>query len=391
MPPHSHGIDMINLIVIQPSSFCNINCDYCYVPDRVDKSRIDFGLLQESLDKLFSSSLLEDPITIAWHAGEPLALGIPFYEKAFSLVDKVNTKGASVQHNIQTNATLISRDWVNFFRDYNVSVGVSLDGPKILHDKHRKDWSGHGTFDAVIRGVRLMRDGGLPLGALCVATTETMRQGRELFQFYFDEGFTWLGLNIENPWGDHPSTTFGEQESMLDDQSYEQLVKTFWSELYDSWFPHRARFAIREINNMINCFKSLKSSPDFSREMLSNQPCRNITIGRDGGFTTFSPEMLSGVPGDSKIFVVGRIQDLELISQIENLPVHRKLSDEISRGVARCKNECSYFPVCGGGNPSSKYCENGTFDSTQTRDCRYATQLLADVLVSKLKRPVAAS
>lgn len=347
---------------------------------------MDLGVLNDIFTKVFRSEFLSDPLTIAWHAGEPLALGLSFYERAFELIDNLNINRVKIEHNFQTNATLITPSWVNFFRRHGVSVGISIDGPKDLHDKYRVSLSGSGTYDAVMRGVRLLREGGLPLGALCVVTSDTMLRGAELFQFYLDEGFTWLGLNIENPWGGHVSTTFTNHLSGLTESDFEELVNQFWSDLYDAWLPHRHTFTIREIAHMIGCFKELQSDSNYSPEVDSNQPCRNLTFGREGGITTFSPEMLSGIPSNPDIFVVANIKDLNAIHEIQDTPSQLKLADEISRGVDRCKVECAYFQVCGGGTPSSKYSENGTFDCTQTRDCRYGTQLLADTLISKLKR-----
>ena len=380
----SNNESVVQLVIIQPSSFCNLDCQYCYVPDRLDKRVIDLSLLEEILRKVFCSSIVADDFRLLWHAGEPLALGIKFYEDVFNTMNRLNVLNKSFTHSFQTNATLVNANWADFFLSNQVSLGVSIDGPRHLHDSNRVTWAGKGTFDSTMRGVRFLRDAGIPLSALCVVTDETLDYGTELIQFFLDEGFTYLGLNIENPSGINPSTSFAEKGTSASELELEERFKTFIGDVFDAWLPNKHKLQIREFNNMFSIFQLVKS--DSSAEILTDasSPCRILTFSREGNFTTFSPEMLSGTPNDPNQFVIGNIQDINSIEDMLNLEKLHNLYGEISKGIKKCKDECSYYSVCGGGVPSSKFYEHGAFNTSQTQDCRFNTQLVADLLLSRL-------
>ena len=126
---------MTTLVVIQATPFCNVNCRYCYLPNRSSTKRIDNRTLKRIFACLFTEPRLSDPVSIVWHAGEPLVLPISFYENAFRIAEQCNTRGIRIVHSFQTNGTLINQDWCDFLKQYNVKIGVSLDGPRHIHDR----------------------------------------------------------------------------------------------------------------------------------------------------------------------------------------------------------------------------------------------------------------
>jgi uncharacterized protein len=138
------------LVVIQATPFCNVNCRYCYLPNRLSTKRMDNKTLSRIFEALFSSSFLSDHISIVWHAGEPLVLPISFYEKALQIVEQFNTRSVHVTHCFQTNGTLINQAWCDFIKSHNVHVGISLDGPRYIHDAYRVDRADRGTFDRAL-------------------------------------------------------------------------------------------------------------------------------------------------------------------------------------------------------------------------------------------------
>ena len=86
---------------------------------------------------------------------------VAWYREAFDLIERLRPAGLRIRHAIQTNGTLITPPWCALFREYNVGVGVSTDGPQHLHDKHRRTRSGRGTFDKTIAGIRMLRSHGI--------------------------------------------------------------------------------------------------------------------------------------------------------------------------------------------------------------------------------------
>src|SRR4051812_23841774 len=97
----------LELLVVQPTPFCNIDCSYCYLPDRQSTKRMSLAVLEQTFAWVFASGLAREPFTLLWHAGEPLVMPLPFYEEAVRLLDRHNTAGLPVQQSFQTNGTLL--------------------------------------------------------------------------------------------------------------------------------------------------------------------------------------------------------------------------------------------------------------------------------------------
>ncbi len=89
----------VKLVVIQPTPFCNLNCDYCYLPDRRSKDKLSLDLIEPIFKNLFNSKFIDKQFTVVWHAGEPLTMPVTFYESAFEKINRLdrelNSKGCS--------------------------------------------------------------------------------------------------------------------------------------------------------------------------------------------------------------------------------------------------------------------------------------------------------
>jgi uncharacterized protein len=197
----------INLVVLQPTSFCNLDCDYCYLPERHRRNNLDLDLIEPIFQSIFTSPFVGPEFTICWHAGEPLAVPVSFYEAAFRLIDqasaKFNTTGTFYNYSFQTNATLINQKWCDFFASQPLHVGVSLDGPAFLHDAHRKTRTGRGTHAATMRGVSYLQKNNLDFSVIAVITSDSLDYPEEIFNFFWENGITDVGFNMEETEGVH--------------------------------------------------------------------------------------------------------------------------------------------------------------------------------------------
>src|SRR5580700_1470841 len=133
----------LELLVVQPTPFCNINCSYCYLPDRQSTKRMSASVLEQTLRWVFAGDLVREPFCVLWHAGEPLTVPVAFYENATELLHRLNVSQVPFVQSIQTNATLIDAEWCRFFVEHHVDVGVSIDGPHFLHDRNRRTRQGN--------------------------------------------------------------------------------------------------------------------------------------------------------------------------------------------------------------------------------------------------------
>ena len=127
--PAVANLGPIELLILQPTPFCNLNCSYCYLPDRKDTRRMSEATLDEALRAVFASGLVAEDFTVVWHAGEPLVMPVEFYARARELTRTYGADRVRVRHSFQTNATLIDDAWCRFFALPDVAVGVSVDGP----------------------------------------------------------------------------------------------------------------------------------------------------------------------------------------------------------------------------------------------------------------------
>jgi uncharacterized protein len=373
-----------DLVVIQPSSFCNIDCKYCYVPNRANRSTIDLEILKDILTKVFQSDRVADGFRLVWHNGEPLSLGLDFYQQAISIINDVNKNNKHFEHCIQTNGTLINQKWAEFFLNNNISPSVSIDGPKHIHDANRVTKEGTGSFDSVIRGIRILKNNGIRLAGLCVITAKSLDYGDELLQFFLDEGFSSLGLIIEEPWGGNPDTSFTKLLHGTSQELLELRFRSFITSVFDAWLPYKDKIELREFNDIFTALKNIKLANSLFTQQEDASPCRVLSFNQQGGITTFSPQMIAGTLEDPNRFVVANIRDIQSLDDLEMLTAHQLLACEIEKGIEQCRDSCGYFQLCGGGAPASKFYEHGTFNCTETRECRFFKKILTQIILDKM-------
>src|SRR5262249_33841373 len=151
----------------------------------------------------WGGGLAGEPFPLLWNAGEPLVLPVSFYEEAEDLLRRHNTAGLPILRSFQTNATRIDDNWCAFFKHPDVHVGVSVDGPAFLHDRHRRTRQGHGTLDRVLEGIHRLHEHGIVFQVITVLTADALDYPDELFDFYRERGIDSVGFNVEEIEGPH--------------------------------------------------------------------------------------------------------------------------------------------------------------------------------------------
>ena len=142
-------VPCIETVVVQPTPFCNIDCRYCYLPTRSDRSVLALPTLEALFQQVFASGWAVPQLTLIWHAGEPLVLPVSYYEDAFAAIAALRPPQVQLRHAIQTNGMLITPQWCELFRKWQVGVGVSIDGPRAMHDAYRVTKKGEGSLDDI--------------------------------------------------------------------------------------------------------------------------------------------------------------------------------------------------------------------------------------------------
>jgi uncharacterized protein len=360
------------LVVIQPTSLCNINCRYCYLPYRSVNKRMSMETLSQISKRLFSSPFVSDKLTIVWHAGEPLILPPSFYEEAFQILQQWNTKGVHVTHSFQTNGTLITQQWCDFFKKHAIQIGVSIDGPKYIHDANRVDWAGKGTFDRVLHGLTLLRENQQPFSIIAVVTRDSVDQADNFWRFFKEIGPTHLGLNPEEADG-------ANKQSSLETNEDIHAYQRFFARILE--LTAQEPLLIRESASLMT---SIKVGSLLSRTQ-TNVPMTIISFDSEGNISTFCPELLTITHATYGNFIFGNVFQ-DTLEDILKKPKFIAVNQEIQQGVLKCLKSCPYFMFCGGGHPSNKLSENGTFNSTETRACQLRVKAATDAMVGHLEK-----
>ena len=180
-----------SLLAKPTGPICNLDCDYCFFLSKEmlypgDRFRMADELLSEYLRQLLDSQPGPE-VTVAWQGGEPTMMGLDFFRRSIELVEQHRRPEQRVSYSIQTNATLLSNDWAAFFKANGFLVGVSIDGPKRLHDAYRVDRRGGGSFHRVIAGYQLLVDHGVDVNVLCTVHAANQDHPLEVYRFFRDE------------------------------------------------------------------------------------------------------------------------------------------------------------------------------------------------------------
>jgi uncharacterized protein len=362
-----------SLIIVQATPFCNINCSYCYLPDRADRRTLSMEQLKQLFERVFAFPTLADEVTVVWHAGEPLVLGIDYYREAFELVRAMRPPNLQVRHAFQTNGMLLNEQWCDFLIEQNVGIGVSIDGPAHIHDLSRRTRAGAGTFAKTLTGIKLLQRRDIPFQIISVLGGAALEDPDSLFEFYRINDLQEIGFNIEEIEGCNTHTS-------IDPVAAERKIERFFARLSQLMEQHRFPLKIRELEETMLSIRHLNGDGPVNNLVI---PFGIVTIDVKGGVYTFSPELAGYSNADFPSLSIGNIFE-HSFDELAASPVLEKQISQIGDGIARCRSNCDYFPVCGGGAPSNKFFENGTFASAETMHCRMTKKGVANFLMTTI-------
>ncbi len=179
---------------------CNIDCTYCYYLEKEKQFPAEkkFRMADEVLES-YIRQLIEASVEagmpeahFAWQGGEPTLLGVDYFRKIVELQKKYLPEGMKVSNALQTNGILLDDNWGHFLKDSGFLVGISIDGPKKVHDRYRRTRSDLGTFDAVMKGLDVLQHHGVEHNALTVVQRASGGKGKEVYQFLKSLGITFM-------------------------------------------------------------------------------------------------------------------------------------------------------------------------------------------------------
>jgi uncharacterized protein len=179
-------------ILAKPTgAVCNLDCKYCFfLSKELLYPGSSFHMADELLDTYIHQLLDAQPISevsLSWQGGEPTLMGLDFFQRCVEYAEKYKRPGQHVLFTIQTNGTKIDKDWAAFFKKYNFLVGLSVDGPKEIHDAYRVNKGGQGSFDQVMRGWRILKEHGVDINILSTVHAANVDHPLKVYHFFRDE------------------------------------------------------------------------------------------------------------------------------------------------------------------------------------------------------------
>jgi len=335
-------------VVMQPTTLCNLDCAYCYLPSRAVDRRMPVAVA-EAVAPAANAWASAGRFSLVWHGGEPLAAGREHLAALLAPFDP------AVEHHIQTNATLIDDAWCEFFQEHRIRVSISVDGPR-ERNGDRVTRGGHPSYDRIMNGVEALRRHGIPFSALAVVSSPEPGLATELYRYFLDLGCEVLGINIEEREGVNTRGNAFPAATVID----------FWAELLAAW-RRDPRIHLREVEWSLRYAAAVLDGT--ADEVLPRQLDPIPTVGHDGSVVLLSPELAGFTHPRYGDFSSGNVLTTglpEILAAAESVP----WISEFLTGVENCRATCPYFSFCGGGHAANRFFEHGRFDGTETNHCR---------------------
>jgi uncharacterized protein len=251
-PPKS-----FHLLVKPTGAACNLDCKYCFfLSKEMLYPNSPFRMTNEMLKVFIRQQLAAQPapeVSINWQGGEPTLMGLDFYQHSVELTEKYKRPDQRVLYTIQTNGTRIDDAWAAFLKENNFLVGLSLDGPKELHDIYRVNKGGQGSFDQVLRGWEILKKHDVDVNILCTVNAGNGDYPLEVYHFFRDElkaqymqfipiveRATTQTLALANQgWGEHPGSNrplYTQNGNLVTERSVKpDQFGRFLIDIFDEW------------------------------------------------------------------------------------------------------------------------------------------------------------
>jgi uncharacterized protein len=186
----------IHVVAKPVGPLCNLECEYCFYLEKkaLFGDREKYRMSDEVLSRFITKYITTQPtpvVEFVWQGGEPTLLGIDYFKRVIDL-QKPFACQKTITNSLQTNGTLLTDEWCNFLKKYNFLVGISIDGPKDVHDFYRRDRRGNGSFDAVMQGLRLLQKHKVEYNVLACVACNTAARPLDVYRFFKDHGVEFI-------------------------------------------------------------------------------------------------------------------------------------------------------------------------------------------------------
>lgn len=353
-------------LLAKPSgSTCNIDCTYCFFLSKEalypnDRSRMSDATLEAYIRQLLESHRAPE-VTVAWQGGEPTLMKLPFFQRSVELVEKYRWPGQTVQHTFQTNGLLLDDEWCAFFKQHDFLVGLSVDGPRELHDTYRVDRRGKGTFDLVMKGWQALRRHEVEFNILCTVNAANQTHGRTVYRFFRDElGARWVQfipiierateqtIVIANKgWSEQAGRKrllYTQTGTLVTERTVGALqYGQFMVDVFEEWVRH-------DIGQVYVQLFDVTLEALFGRHLL----CIHAPTCGSGPVLEHNGDLYSCDHFVEPKYRLGNIHQTHMLRLVAS-PVQRKFGDDKRDTLTAQCQRCDVRPLCHGGCPKDRF------------------------------------
>jgi uncharacterized protein len=331
-------------------SACNLDCRYCYYLKKKSlfgkglSSRMPCHILEEYIAQHINASP-SPVIRFSWHGGEPTLLGLDYFQKIVALQRKHKPPDRLITNGIQTNGTLLDEEWCRFLAKEGFSVGLSLDGPREMHDRYRVSKTQEPTHDRAMRGYGLLRQHGIPLDILCVVHDGNVHYPIEVYRFFKELGAKYIGfLPLVEVQADRTGVT--------DRTPASEAFGDFLCIIFDEWlYRDIGRVKVQMFEEAAATALGLDHSLCIFRETCGDIP----VVECNGDF--FSCDHF--VDAEHHL---GNILKTPMVEMIESPAQMAFGKAKLDRLPGLCKT-CEVLAMCNGGCPKDRFLQTQDGDS----------------------------
>ncbi|MDP7323991.1 MAG: radical SAM protein [Candidatus Woesearchaeota archaeon] len=330
--------------IVKPTHGCNFSCSYCYLEEEAENGVMSDETLKKMTEEL-AKNQKEGHCSIIWHGGEPLIVGLDFFERALYyqwLIGK--QEECKFDNGIQTNGSLINQEVIDFCKRQDVGLGFSLDGPRSTHDETRPYRNGESSFDDVTKGIRRACDAGLGGGFIVVLNKKNINHLDEIYGFIKE-----IKVNAKiNPLIRSGKADLNYDELGITPREYADAM----IHLFDMYFHDR------EFTSRLDPFDTLIGN--VSLEMPYG--CCTFKESCQDTFVSIGPR------GD--VYPCGRFDGVTemRLGNINQTSLSEILQSDLRKNLQTIRGEyndeckvCEYVPICNSGCLSNGYMRQGNF------------------------------
>ena len=326
----------LNIIAVAYDG-CDLSCKYCFF----DPTKKGKRMSDEVLERLIKESFLltgVNKLWFFWHGGEPMMAGKKFYEKVIYFQNKYKTEDKIFNNSIQTNGTINKPELINYLLDNNFKFGISLDGPKDIHDKHRPYINGKSSFEDIFKTIDLLKKKNHKICLITVITKHSLHRGKEIYEFLtsFADSIRFKPMNFVGRGASQKDTLSITSDEYCD----------FLEDIFPLWENEERNKFIRPFDSVLRSLISGK--PSCCTQLLS---CTESFIHLMPNGEIYSCGSFAG----NKNFYYG---DINEGLQKALLSKNRSNILNLRTGVKECL-DCEYMSVCNGGCLTSSYMNKG--------------------------------